>query len=107
MHGAVAVVPLTPALARNPAAGRTNPPSPACGRRWPAGPDEGRDRTVPGYHSRPWRVVRSLPEGEGEKPGALFGGRVSITASLMGRAVYSLRGLQSFPGWYMSSISLA
>ena len=31
-------------LPRSSAAGRTHSPSPARGRRWPAGPDEGRDR---------------------------------------------------------------
>ena len=45
---------LTP-LPRNPAPGRTPPPSPY-GRRWPAGPEEGRDRTLPRYHSRHGRL---------------------------------------------------
>ena len=34
---------------------------PFFGRRWSDGPDEGRDRTVPGRSSRP-RVVRSLTQ---------------------------------------------
>ena len=51
------------ALPMNPAEGRTNSPSPACGRRWPAGPDEGRDRPVHGRHSqRPSAAGRSLPD---------------------------------------------
>ncbi len=36
-------------------------PSRARARRWPVGPDEGRDRPIPVTYSRPCRVERSLP----------------------------------------------
>ena len=39
-------------------------PSPACGRRWPGGPDEGRDRPFPGPTASMW-IGRSLPPGIG------------------------------------------
>ncbi len=37
---------------------------PACGRRWPGGPDEGRDRPFPGPTTSMW-IGRSLPPGIG------------------------------------------